>query len=358
VLFQKHNIPCTYAVIPNTYREFSADPTDCVAMDPETAERLNEAVQSGLVEVALHGFTHHANSVASASPYDKSEFWGLDYSFQFRMLSEGRRTLESLYHVSVTTFIPPWNSYDENTLRALDDLGFKVVSGSRRTHKIEAHGRYQRLRFLPFTCELGQLQQALAAARKTSDPDPVIVVMFHAYDFVEQGRDRGKYSYQSLDDLLTWLVAQPDVTTQTLAGAAMLAQDLGHGRLEAFRSLEASRRLVPGFLTVKAYMPFYPSTRLALRMRIESWGRVILFYLLLTAVTAVLVGLAANITVSLTKLSALPRIAEYASARLLGLYIIGFSVVSLLHHAVRPRHIMVLAVLLGAYLGMRVVTNV
>jgi peptidoglycan/xylan/chitin deacetylase (PgdA/CDA1 family) len=144
-LFQKHRIPCTFAVIPQTTAagEFASAPADSAPIDQETSGKLDDAVREGLLEVALHGYTHADRAALRVSGRDaeQSEFRGLDYSSQLRMLSEGRSTLESLYHVSVTTFIPPWNSYDENTLRALDSLGFKVVSGSGRTRRVETQDR-------------------------------------------------------------------------------------------------------------------------------------------------------------------------------------------------------------------------
>jgi predicted deacetylase len=355
-LFQKYHIPCTYAVIPYVYSEFSTDPASLVPIDQETAQKLDDAVRSGLLEVAQHGLAH-SNNAAVGRGNQNSEFSGIDYPSQLRMLSAGRGMLESLYHVSVTTFIPPWNKYDTNTLRALESLGFRVISASRVG--ITASGRFQRLRFLPFTCYLDRLREAVGFARKTSDLDPVIVVMLHPFDFVEYGRDKflendrykGKYTYQSLEDLLSWLATQHDVATQTLGEAAKLAQDLGPGRLEAYNALEVSWGMAPGFLLAEPSVLFYPSTRLALRMRIAGWVRLILFYLLLIAVTAVLVGLAASVVFPRIKTGSLPRIAEYATASLLGLYVICVSTVALSRHAVRHRYLLVLAGLLGVCLG-------
>ncbi len=356
VLFQKYHVPCTYGVVPYTSGEFSTDPANCVPLDQATAEKLNDAVRCGLVEIAVHGFTHHANSVTPSSPDGKSEFRGLDYSSQLRMLTAGRRALENLYQVSATTFIPPWSSYDENTLRALDDLGFKVLSGSSHTGGIAASGRPQRLQFLPATCGLDPLQEAVGAARKSSDAHPAIVVILHPDDFVAFDRDKGRFTYRHFGDLLSWLAAQTDVATETLGGAAMLAQDMGHRRLEAFSALKASQKMAPSFLCAKGSTSFYPSCRLALRMRIADGGRLVLFYLLLTAVTAVLAGFAASLVFSIVKLGTLPRIAEFASVGLLGLYVIYCMAVRS-HRAVRHRSIMVLAGLLGVCLGTWVSAN-
>jgi peptidoglycan/xylan/chitin deacetylase (PgdA/CDA1 family) len=269
MVFQKHNIPCTYGVIPYASDTFTDDPASCVAIDLETAGRLTGAVRSGLVEVALHGLAHRDNAIAPKGPGSESEFRGLSYSSQLRLLSVGKATLESLYGVSVTTFIPPWNSYDENTLRALEDLGFEVVSSSGQTYGIAASERFQSLRFLPYTCMPGHEREAVEFARNSSDPDPIIVVLLHPFNFAEYDRDRGRFTRQSLDDLLSWLAAQPDVATQTLGGAARIARDLSYQRLRTFSARRGLRQgNEPHYFTGQnAKFFFYHSTPNALRTR-------------------------------------------------------------------------------------------
>jgi peptidoglycan/xylan/chitin deacetylase (PgdA/CDA1 family) len=257
-VFQEHNIPCTYGVIPYVSDTFADDPANCTAIDSGTAGRLTDAVRSGLVEIALHGLAHRDNAIAPVSPDSKSELRGLSYSSQLRMLSAGKATLESLYHVSVTTFIPPWNSYDENTLRALQDLGFYVVSGSGQTYSITASDRFRRLRFLPYTCLPGHVREAVDFARVSSDPDPIIVVVLHPSNFVEYDRVRGQFSRQSFADLLSWLAAQPDVATQTLGGAAKMTRDLSYERLRMYSARRGKRQgNEPPYFTVQNAKFFY-----------------------------------------------------------------------------------------------------
>jgi len=352
-VFQEHNIPCTYGVIPYASDTFTDDPANCVAIDPETAGRLTGAVRSGLVEVALHGFAHRDNAIAPRSPGSESEFRGLGYSSQLRMLSVGKATLESLYHVGVTTFIPPWNSYDENTLRALEDLGFDMVSSSSATYGIADSGGFQRLRFLPYTCMIGRLREAVEFARIASDPDPIIIVLVHPFNFVEYDRDRGRFSRQSFDDLLSWLAAQPDVATQTLGGAAKTARDMSYERLRTFSSRRRLRQgnEPPYFTAQNAKFLFYHSTPHAVRTRTTGWGRLILFYSLLTAVSAVLFGLAARLAFSNRLPGSARRIARYATAGLLGLCIICVSISALADRAIRHWHWLVLSVMLGLCIG-------
>lgn|GEM_PF-834852 len=352
-VFQEHNIPCTYGVIPYASDTFTDGPADCVAIDLETAGRLAGAIRSGLVEVALHGLTHRDNAIAPKGPGSESEFRGLSYSSQLRMLSVGKATLESLYHVSVTTFIPPWNSYDENTLHALEDLGFEVVSSSGQTYGIAASTRFQRLRFLPYTCMPGHEREAVEFARNSTDPDPIIVVLLHPFNFAEYDRDRGRFTLQSLDDLLSWLTAQPDVATQTLGGAAKTARDLSYQRLRTFSARRGLRQgnEPPYFTAQNAKFFFYHSMPRAFRTRTANRGRLILFYFLLTAVTAVLFGLAAGLAFSRRMPSSVRRTAGYATAGLLGLYVSYVSISALANRAIRHWHWLVLSVVLGLCIG-------
>jgi peptidoglycan/xylan/chitin deacetylase (PgdA/CDA1 family) len=352
-VFQEHKIPCTYGVIPYVSDTFTDDPANCLAIDRETAGGLTGAVRSGLVEIALHGFAHRDNAIAPKNPGSESEFRGLSYSSQHRMLSVGKATLESLYRVRVTTFIPPWNSYDQNTLRALEDLGFEVVSSSGLTFGIADSGRFKKLRFLPYTCMPGHLREAVEFARISSDPDPIIVVLLHPFNFVEYDRDRGQFTCQSFDDLLSWLAAQPDVGTQTLGGAAKMARDLSYQRLLAFSARRGMRQgNEPAFFTANnAEFFFYHSTPHAFRTRTTSRGRLILFYFLLAAVTAVLFGLAASLAFSSHLPGSVRRIARYVTAGLLGLYIIYVSISALANRAIRHWHWLVLSVMLGLCIG-------
>jgi hypothetical protein len=269
------------------------------------------------------------------------------------MLSAGKATLESLYHVSVTTFIPPWNSYDENTLRALDELGFKVVSSSGQTYGITASGRFQRLRFLPYTCMPGHLREAVQFARISSDPDPIIVVLLHPSNFVEYDHVRGRFSCQTFGELFSWLAAQPDVATQTLGGAAKMDRDLSYQRLRTFSARRGMRRgNEPAFFTAQnAEFYFYHSTPHAPRTRTASRGRLAPLYLLLTAVTAVLFGLAARPAFLSCASGSAPRIVRFATAGLLGLYIIFVGISALAHRAIRQAHWLVLSAMLGLCIG-------
>ena len=212
--FQKYNIPCTFGVIP-----YVSD--NCEVPDPGTqkvyrlslwkASILNDAIKAGILEVALHGYSHRTIRIKAADA-DYTEFSGLDYNSQIKKIAKGKSLLEKMLGIRITTFIPPWNTYDTNTIRVLEELGFRTISADNAGVIKES----SQLEFLPFTCDVLNLKGAVESARKISDAQPIIVVLFHPSDFLEMGRKEGKLSYQGFVELLTWVTSQKDIHVHTI----------------------------------------------------------------------------------------------------------------------------------------------
>ena len=80
-------------------------------------------------EIALHGCHHNYNSFGKTilRGYSRSEFAGIKFSSQKKLLSKGKLILES-YCLNIQTFMAPAHSFDLNTIRALSDLGFKYIT--------------------------------------------------------------------------------------------------------------------------------------------------------------------------------------------------------------------------------------
>jgi len=80
-------------------------------------------------KVAQHGTYHRYETEKSGllgiNPF--SEFAGLSYEVQLRKLQQGRKILED-NGVVTDIFMAPGHTYDNNTLKALADCGFKVVT--------------------------------------------------------------------------------------------------------------------------------------------------------------------------------------------------------------------------------------
>lgn len=198
----------TFAVIP--YRDTSAGR---LALDSQTGAHLLAAYRSGLVEIALHGHSHRRVNADGSRP---SEFRGLPVERQEALLSEAIGHLSGLFGAgSVSGFVPPWNSYDEATLAALESLGFDYISAGRR----EPPGYAGPLAIVPRTCQFSALESAIAEAVRYSRLDPQVVAVLHHGDFRESGVEGSSLDLQVFADRLAWLKRQPDIQVMTLREA-------------------------------------------------------------------------------------------------------------------------------------------
>ncbi len=89
---------------------------------------IKELQEHGWV-IAMHGLNHlYTTKNPGIFPIGgKSEFAGLSYVRQDEMIREGKRILESK-GVMTDIFMAPSHSFDRNTLRALKQNGFYVVT--------------------------------------------------------------------------------------------------------------------------------------------------------------------------------------------------------------------------------------
>jgi len=114
-LFMKHKVPLVLAVVPKKVTK-------------ETVQYLKnmKARHHGLLELTQHGFSHENNSKTSV-PYEFGR--ALSYNEQFEKISKGKKIMNELFGNDFThVFVPPYNSFDKNTIKALKKLDFKGLS--------------------------------------------------------------------------------------------------------------------------------------------------------------------------------------------------------------------------------------
>ena len=267
--FRARGITLTVGAIPFVAAGAMTDPAPQVLLplDVDKAALLRTALTDGAVEVGLHGYSHQANGTARMT-----EFTGRDYALQVERLERGRALLEDASGAPVTLFIPPWNTYDGDTLRALQDTGFGVLSAELRG----AVPPDCSLSLVPFTCYPRGLPDALAAARASGDPQPVIAVLFHSYDFTEADPYRGLYTDDDFVALLDWLLGQPDVRVRSVGQAVADLGTLDARRYALNRaSIAWSEALIPP-LQVQVADRTWLASNVALLRRAQ--GRVLAFY--------------------------------------------------------------------------------
>lgn len=247
--FRKYNVCCTFGVIPFVSAGDCHDPAlqELLPLTPAKVEMLHQAVQEGVLEIALHGYSHQTNGLRRNG---YSEFAGLDYEEQFKRIKQGKQFLEEKLLTPVAIFIPPWNSYDSNTVKALEQLEFQCLSADTNGVVNSSSS----LGFLPATCSIWQLDDAIASARKSPDPVPLIVVLFHEFDFREISQSRGVVTFVRFIETLQWLSQQQDVSIVPMSEISNAASR----RYLANQRLRTSLRLLPTTLPTTLRGHWYP----------------------------------------------------------------------------------------------------
>jgi len=348
--FATHNVPCAIAVIPYVCEGdcHNVAPQEVVPLDPRKAVILEHAVETGLLEVALHGYSHQTIRDKKHGGY--TEFRGLDLTCQREKLAEGKALLERMLDLEVTCFVPPWNSYDQDTIVALNELGFRVISAGVKNLSLPSEVHDTRLKYLPATCGPHELELAVQAARTLEDHAPIIVVMIHQFDFLENDKRRGRLTLQEFSDLLKWVKSQPDVRVASMEDVANSRHDLGIDRLRANTLKRYPRLLLPSALLPSALLPgsvyvyLTPDEGIVERRR-RLWIATLGLYLPLLAVS-VAVGVGIGIPIF--------RWSRHVGWMLvLGGPVVfgGYAVRALRDSFFDAREGMILAFLLGSYFG-------
>lgn len=338
--FQKYKIPCTFGVVPFTVaNHLNTSPQNVFPLSQPKAMILRNAMKDGTLEIAQHGYSHQ--TVSEKGIY--SEFYGLNYDSQLQKIEKGKKFLEEILHTEISTFIPPFNSYDLNTVRVLEKLGFKCISSSIDGDATE----FSRIHFLPKTCSLLQLQNAIKAARMIRDPQPIIAVLFHEYDFLEIDKARGTFTYQEFLDVLNWLTSQKDVHVMTVRQANNIASDLSAKRFLMNYATKSSLRFIPPFLrnSVLNYSGLYFSSSDSLEIRAKHRILTLLFYCMIFFISIAIcfyIGF-----FMFPKQGYLISVFRYGVLSLL----VFFSIYTFQDLNIEYKGAMVITILLGAYIG-------
>jgi peptidoglycan/xylan/chitin deacetylase (PgdA/CDA1 family) len=229
-MFETHGMPCCVAVIPKN-----------IVPDGEAAKTLRHYVEKGVVEPALHGFSHKGVRESV-----NSEFAGRPWDEQFQLISRGKVLLEEALGRPVSIFVPPWNSYDHATIGVLEQMGFAVLSAGRDQPYEGAHS----IALIPEVGNIGDFRSAVKRARSGNFRDPIIVVLLHLYDFVEVKSAQGYMKYEDLDRILDWTKGQEDIEVTTFGGL------LASGRPLDAQTYEDDRNSLPRWVLDRWKFPF------------------------------------------------------------------------------------------------------
>lgn len=270
-VLERHQLPCIFAVIPcvttNGFR--NAAPADSLVMSADKIALLKPYLDKGLIELCAHGCTHQ--TLPNRDLHELSEFVGRSYDDQVARLMHAKSTLEEQFGHTISTFVPPWGNYDTTTLRAAEAVGFSIISADPRGPV----ARDSRLLYVPGTCRIHQLSDAIHEARQLpSSASTLITAVIHPYDFIESDAARGVMTFSQFESLMAQISDEPDLQFASVVGATKLHSDLGADRLVNAASLRRSSmiHLVPEFLQfgypTKSYVDPKLATTLLERERV------------------------------------------------------------------------------------------
>ena len=195
-LFNAKNVPLTIAMGPCDNCENAITPPI------STNSQYIAAIQQDNIELALHGLTHQ--NITGAG-----EFGGLDSIEAMRRIAKGKQALQAIFDKQITTFIPPFNAWNEYTLTAMRMHGMNVISADMFTPIYADSVHYFPETLGHLMAQKGMWRAAEEAIMGCKEKDAVCVMMFHAYDLPDE------QSWQQLESLLDTCLAREDVQCHT-----------------------------------------------------------------------------------------------------------------------------------------------
>ncbi|MGB9211592.1 MAG: DUF2334 domain-containing protein, partial [Halobacteriota archaeon] len=197
------------------------------------SEYMRSLASSGLFELAQHGYDHDDNS-KQYGVSEPSEFRGMPYTEQYALIEQGRNLMQSAFGTAPTSFIPPYNTGDNNTLRTISALGFTAYSSTPSDVKptidenIRFEPQYVDLDFSIWNASslglaINQTQLLLSNPRIHD-----IVVVYHYRDVLTSPSAGAVNAtrVEGLKDYIQYLKTQ-NVTFTTLNGKYVTSQFLG-----------------------------------------------------------------------------------------------------------------------------------
>ncbi len=175
-VFSRNKIPLTIGIIP-----FDEKGKLINEFDSSMIDDLKTRIRNREIEVALHGYNHQ--NIVQKTRFKRkyySEFATAGYKAQYAKIKKGLDALDSLLDIHIETFIPPFDTYDNNTLNALTDLGVKTISASIFGATSCVSGN-EKIMYMPATiANFDELQSLLS---RYKDENVTIILYFHPYTF-------------------------------------------------------------------------------------------------------------------------------------------------------------------------------
>lgn len=274
-VFRRRRAPLVLGVIPYVCEGDFADPSPqrSLPLGGEKAAFLRRQMARGPLLGALHGFSHQTNPVA-AERRRVAELAGADREQQRRKLESGKETLQRALGEEVNVFIPPWNQYDEVTLEQLQESGFRTLCAGENFGPAPSGVD---LELLPATTDLFHFEEAVTSAAASRDECPIVVALFHGYDFLDHSRER-VMSLEALDGLLAAAGRRDEIELTAVDALGRSGADLSAERYRKNLAVWQLRHLTPRSWRWRLKSRYYRSTVNAVRHLRRARAMLSVFY--------------------------------------------------------------------------------
>lgn len=214
-IFKEQHLSLSFAVIP--YR-CEGNPIDTsvqnvIELNTKKVNLLTPYVKDGTLDIVLHGYSHQTTS---------KDFWtefeNVSYQEQLDKIQKGKVLFEKLFPQDITSFVPPYNTYDINTIKILESLHFNTLSANLDAPILKD----SKLNFISNTITINKVDQAIKKAKGKGGVH-FIVVMFHEYNFTDIKMDnveKPEITFNQLKSLLNTLKETKDINILSLNQAS------------------------------------------------------------------------------------------------------------------------------------------
>jgi peptidoglycan/xylan/chitin deacetylase (PgdA/CDA1 family) len=135
-LFER-GIRVSFAAIPYAYRVYHPEQNQFSQNDTGTwlgtrtdiIDYLTPYIQSGQVEIMMHGFDHRYKENAGNNNRLGECLWKNKHQLR-RDFTQGKQHLEEIFHIHITSFVPPSNAINGVSVDILKEIGFLYLSGT------------------------------------------------------------------------------------------------------------------------------------------------------------------------------------------------------------------------------------
>jgi peptidoglycan/xylan/chitin deacetylase (PgdA/CDA1 family)/3D (Asp-Asp-Asp) domain-containing protein len=170
---------------------------DSIGNDSEIVNKVREGSNSGLFELAVHGWNH-------------TDYTKLSEEEQRNSMNESNRKMSALFGKASEVFIPPLNSFNNDTINAMKEVGLKIINANESSFdELELNGnnnnesrtlssdpiQSKEFFFMPSTIALryyygggiveNSIQNIFNNATQSIDANGYAVIVIHPQDFIK-----------------------------------------------------------------------------------------------------------------------------------------------------------------------------